>query len=168
MKNPGTVSDDNMGDIIIGAIISEPTKFWSRVMNNEVASDEIPDEYMGTMALSYMSPEFKDIFRNFYPIRDMTPHDPNTSGESITFRNSLGCAPQEDRFLLHYKEVFADNFESGSSKQSQIEHDAFLSFVFNLGELLKKQQDKLLYMKVGDMSPFSSETSAKSNLMFME
>ena len=166
-KSP-KVTDTNLGDIVIGATASDPLKFWTRLVQNEVNQNEVPENYLGDMAMSYLHPEFVKIVASFFPIHDLTSHDSLVTKESITYSNSSGCFPEKDRFLLQNKELFLNNYEEDSTQQYQVEYQALMKFIYHLGESLKKQKENLIYFKTCDYPPYSPETTAKAHILFTE
>ena len=162
------ITDNNLGDLIIGATISEPLKFWSRLVQNEVNQNEIPENYLGELAMDYLHPDFIKIVSSFFPIHDLSAQNGFITKESVTYSNASGCFPEQDLFLLQNKEVFLNNYEEDSTKQAQVEYEALMKFIYNLGESLKKQKENLIYFKTGDYPPYSPETTAKVHILFME
>ena len=160
--------DDRIDATIVARIISNPLKFWSRIIQQEVQPEEIPANYLGSHALGYRDQDMLKIVSSFFPIMHLTPHSGGTVGNLAVFKNTNGCNEEDEIYLLQNKREFLNKFEAGSEKQAMVDYSALVQYINSLTEVMAKGENKLIYHHLGDFAPFAGESSPKAHLLFSE
>ena len=161
-------ANDRIGATIVARIISNPLKFWSRIIQQEVQEQEIPVNYLGSHALGYRDPDMVKIVSSFFPIMHLTAQRGGTSGNRVVFTNTKGCNEEDEIYLLQNKLEYLNLFEAGSEKQAMVDYTALVQYINSLSEVMKKGENKLIYHHLGDFAPFAAESSPKAHLLFSE
>ena len=121
--------NDRVDAKIVARIVSDPLKFWTRIIKREVQPNEVPANYLGSHALEYRDEDMLKIVSAFFPIMHLTPHTGGLVGNLAAFKNTNGCDEQEDLYLLQNKRDFLNTFEVGSEKQAMVDYSALLQFI---------------------------------------
>ena len=70
-------------------------------------------------------------------------------GNRIEFTNTEGCDQEDEVYLLQNKLEYLNLFEAGSTKQAQIDYTALIQFIDSLSGVMKKEENKLIYYRLG-------------------
>ena len=92
-------ANDRIGATIVARIISNPLKFWSRIIQQEVQEQEIPVYSLGRHALAYRDPDIVKISSSLFPIMHLTAQRGGESGNRVVFTNTEGC--DQELSLIH-------------------------------------------------------------------
>ena len=132
-------TNDYIGSTIIAKTISDPLKFWARIVKHEVTQQEVPENYLGELAMNYRDPDLIKIIASFFPIQDITAQKGAIMGNEVGFTNTTGCVPEDDVYLLQNKETYLEQFEEDSTKQAQVDYEALIQFINSLAKALEKK-----------------------------
>ena len=133
-----------------------------------MTQQEIPENYLGEHAMKYTDPDLVRIIASFFPIQDITAQKGGLMGNEVGFKNTEGCSPEDDVYLLQNKEEYLDQFGEDSTKQAQVDYTALIQFINSLAKALEKNENKLIYFRTGDYAPFAPESSAKAHALFSD